>query len=351
MDIGSIREALGAHDGIRVSTIPTGVYSLDAMIGGGFPNGRCVSLVGKGGSGKSTLLYSYLDKVAEHGGVPILIDNDVSYTKERVLELGFEHLAEKVIVMEKSIAVESLFTDFKTILGTIARAPGFRFGAIAIDTFSNMPCNSEMESGTPGIGMHARFSSSFFRSALSYLSKFNITMIFVLHDKVRISTMPGFKGGYTYLAQNAIFANSFLELHMARTQMIKVGGSSTGFKVKAEVRKNKIAPPFREVSLDYFFSLGYDKARSLLDGLISVGLAKKAGAWYDVGGERMQVSTLRANPHLITLYEEQFYEAIKKSPREIIHIEEDEDILSQPESDDGVDYGFPVEAVSPELES
>ena len=343
MDVGSIREALGAHDGIRVSTVPTGVYTIDVMIGGGFPIGRCVSLVGKGGSGKSTLLMSYLNKVAEHGGIPVLVDNDVSYTKERALELGFEHLADKAIVMDRVLTVENLFTDFKSILSVIARIPNFRFGAIAIDTFSNMPCAGEMETGTPGIGMHARYSSSFFRSALSYLSKFNVTMIFVLHDKVKISTMPGFRGGYTYLAQNAIFANSFLELHMIKTQMIKVGGSSTGFKVKAEVRKNKIAPPFREVSLDYYFSLGYDKCKSLLDGMVAIGIAKKSGGWYDVQGERCQASMLRSHPEWFSTLEEHFYEALKQSPREIASVEEEDEILAPVEVEDN-EFGFPAEA-------
>jgi recombination protein RecA len=124
--------------------------------------------------------------------------------------------------------------------------------------------------------------------------------------------------------------------------MIKVGGSSTGFKIKAEVRKNKIAPPFRDVSLDYYFSLGYDKARSLLDGLVSIGLAKKTGGWYDIDGEKLNSSTLRSNPHLISLLEEKFYEAIKKSPREITLVEEgDEDILSSSDPEEESEFAFP----------
>lgn len=336
VDIGPIRTALGGVEGAPVVTIPTGVHSLDAILGGGFPLGRVVSLVGKGGAGKSSLLVKFLDKVSEYGGVPVLVDTDYSYTPERAIELGCPHLAEKAIVMH-NLKVDELFTDFKKILGVVARAPGYKFGAIAIDTFSNLPCSSELESGTPGIGVHARHSSLFFRNALSYLSSFNMTMIFVLHDKVKISTMPGVKSGYTYLAQNAIFANSFLELHLVRTQGIKVGGSTTGFKVKADVRKSKIAPPFRSVSLDYYFSIGYDRARSIMDGLIAVGIAKKSGAWYDIAGERMQVATLRNRPDLIDAYEEVFYAKLKGGGVIAAPTDEDEIDLEPASEEDVVD--------------
>jgi recombination protein RecA len=312
--IGSLRQALGALDSDQsIVPIPTGVHNLDSLIGGGFPNGRVISVIGKGGVGKSTLLYSYMNNVCKLGGIAALIDTDVSYTESRVRELGYDLLADQILLL-RDVPIDDFLNYFNKFLATIASAPNYKFGCLVIDTFSNMISKAEMNSGNPGVGIHARHSSLFFRNALSYMSKYNVTVVFICHEKNKIMTMPGFggRGGYGYIAQNAIYANSFLEVRMTRVQGIKQGASTVGFKVKADVKKNKIAPPFREVELDYFFHCGFDRASSLLAALIQAGIATKSGAWYDVRGERFQVKDLRSHPHLIETFEGILYESLSE---------------------------------------
>src|SRR2546426_10741350 len=40
--------------------VPTGIKGLDELLGGGFPDGRCILIVGSPGSGKTTFALQYL---------------------------------------------------------------------------------------------------------------------------------------------------------------------------------------------------------------------------------------------------------------------------------------------------
>lgn len=316
VEINALRQVLGGSCGItKIPTVPTRVHTLDLMIGGGIPVGRTTSIVGKGGTGKSTLMYSLLDSTIELGGVGILIDNEHNYTQERVVELGFLHLAENIIILP-DVTLEGLFHHFNHIVDILSKIPNFRFGFIVIDSWSTMLSEGEMSSGNPGVGVHARFASTFFRNAVDLMSRYNIGIIFVLQEKQKIMMMPGMGGkgpqaGYGYLAQNAIYANSFLEIRMIRTKGIKSGSSTVGMNVKAISRKNKLAPPFRELTLDYYFSAGYDRARTILEALVAIRIAKKSGGWYDVNGTKLQAGVLRQQPELMSQLEELVYKADK----------------------------------------
>jgi len=306
MDIISVRDTLGAAPIVSaIPTIPTGIHLVDDLLGGGIAVGRTVSIIGKGGSGKSTLLYGLLHNVIRMGGFAILIDPEHAYYDQRMHELGYSALSNKILLFN-TITVDSLFNQFQTIIDTVIKVPGYKFGVIVIDTFSDLPSEQEMSSGTPGIGIHARFASLFFRNALKIMAQTNMTVIFVCHEKTKISTFPGGgMAGYGYIAQNAIFANAFQEFRMIRTTQIKSGTNSVGFKVKVDVRKNKLAPPFRDVVLDYYYQFGYDRAKNILDGLILKGLASKKGGWYTLyNDEKFQLGSIRQNVELLNNLED-----------------------------------------------
>jgi recombination protein RecA len=53
------------------------------------------------------------------------------------------------------------------------------------------------------------------------------------------------------------------------------------------VRKNKVAPPFKEVHFDVMYGEGISKEGSLLDVGIEQGVVQKSGAWFAYGDERL----------------------------------------------------------------
>ena len=326
LDSGVLRQALGsAQEQEKITTIPTGVPQLDIQIGGGFTLGRPVSIFGKGGTGKSSLLYNFLDVVAKLGGVPLLLDSEYNYTVERARELGLVHLIEKLILFQ-DISLEGFYAQFMQILTALSKTPGYRFGALGIDSFSSLLSQAEIASGKPGVSIHARLASFFFRNSLSLLPKFNLTLIFVSQERTKIGSFQfASQSSPTYLSQASIYANAFQEFRMVRVGTIKSGGSSVGSKLRVKVTKNKIAPPFREIDLDYYFSIGYDKARAILDGLVSAGMASKTKGWYNVNGTKLQPGSLRGNPELMDTLETALYEVIQNTNLNDVEIP-DEDI-------------------------
>ncbi len=317
MDIVSIRGALGASKiSSVIPVIPTGIHAVDNLLGGGIAVGRTISIVGKGGSGKSTLLYGLLHNVVRMGGFAILIDPEYAYYDKRMHELGYSALSNQILLFN-TITVDSLFGQFQNVVDTVVKLPNYKFGVMVIDTFSDLPSEQEMNSGTPGIGIHARFASLFFRNALKTMAQTNMTVIFVCHEKTKISTFPGGgMAGYGYIAQNAIFANAFQEFRMIRTTQIKSGTNSVGFKVKVDVRKNKLAPPFRDVVVDYYYQFGYDRAKNIFDGLILKDLASKSGAWYTLyTGEKFQLGTVRQDVELLNSLENLLVNGVEQAPQ------------------------------------
>jgi recombination protein RecA len=60
-----------------------------------------------------------------------------------------------------------------------------------------------------------------------------------------------------------------------------------GNQTKVTVRKNKVAPPFKEVHFDIMYGEGISKEGSLLDIGIQHEVIQKSGAWFAYGDERL----------------------------------------------------------------
>lgn len=84
-----------------VETIPTGVPSLDAMLGGGFPKGRITAIAGAESNGKSTLAYTTIAELQRRdpNALAILIDSEGSYQPSHAKRLGVAN-PDNIIVIE-----------------------------------------------------------------------------------------------------------------------------------------------------------------------------------------------------------------------------------------------------------
>jgi len=68
--------------------------------------------------------------------------------------------------------------------------------------------------------------------------------------------------------------------------------------------KNKVAPPFRQAEFDLMYGEGISREGCIVDMAVECGVAKKSGAWYTYGEERLgqgreaAKQTLKENPDL-----------------------------------------------------
>src|SRR5438132_11570987 len=65
--------------------VPTGIKGLDELLGGGFPDGRCILIVGSPGSGKMTFSLQYLFHGAMLGetGLYVSLDEHPDHFKRK----------------------------------------------------------------------------------------------------------------------------------------------------------------------------------------------------------------------------------------------------------------------------
>ena len=95
-----------------------------------------------------------------------------------------------------------------------------------------------------------------------------------------------------------------LELRRQSTQ-IKEGENIIGSQVRIHCIKNKIAPPYRETTLDLIYGQGFDMFSDIIKVGVSSGIIDKSGSWYSYGdtklgqGEHNASKTLQNNPQIL----------------------------------------------------
>jgi KaiC/GvpD/RAD55 family RecA-like ATPase len=72
--------------------VPTGIKGLDELLGGGFPEGRCILLVGSPGAGKTTFALQYLYHGAMRGetGLYVTLDEPPDFIKRNVTSYNWD---------------------------------------------------------------------------------------------------------------------------------------------------------------------------------------------------------------------------------------------------------------------
>ncbi len=77
---------------ISLDRVPTGIKGLDELLGGGFPEGRCILLVGSPGAGKTTFAMQYLYHGAMRGetGLYVTLDEHPDLVKQNLVSYNWD---------------------------------------------------------------------------------------------------------------------------------------------------------------------------------------------------------------------------------------------------------------------
>jgi len=80
---------------------------------------------------------------------------------------------------------------------------------------------------------------------------------------------------------------SSIRMDIRRIQAIKDGGEITGNRTRVRVKKNKVAPPFRECEFDIMYNQGISREGDVLDLGVEMDVIEKRGSFYSYNGERL----------------------------------------------------------------
>lgn len=306
---GSIM-TLGEGGGdLNIGVIPTGALPLDAALGiGGVPRGRIIEIYGPESSGKTTLALQILAEAQALGGIVAFIDAEHALDPVYAARIGVD--IDEVLISQPDTGEQALeICDMLVRSGAI--------DCVIVDSVAALVPRAEIEGemGDTTVGLQARLMSQALRKLAGSLSKSNTTCIFINQLREKIGVMFG--NPETTTGGRALKFFSSVRIDIRRIDSIKQNGDVVGNRVRAKVVKNKVAPPFRQAEFDLMYGEGISREGCIVDMAVECGVAKKSGAWYTYGEQRLgqgreaAKETLRENPDLRDELERQVREAFE----------------------------------------
>lgn len=253
---------LGTVEEPRVSVIPTGSVGLDRALGsGGWARGRLSEMFGGDASTRASLALHAVAQVQALGGVASYID-----LRHR-LDLDF---ARRVGVRLPDLLVSQPETGEQALEICLHLV---RSGAVDLIVFDceEMLVRAELEpeeSGQPVEGGAARFLINALKQLCAAVSRSGTSLLFLDEQK-----------------RGAVGSNALKFYSSVRVELSTVDKSPETF-VRADVVKNKIAPPFRRAVIP-LNALGIDREAEVVDLSVELNLMEKQGSHFSLGGERI----------------------------------------------------------------
>lgn len=292
------RTKLSPAQSLKISVFSTGCHLFDTALGGGYPEGRMINIIGDKSSGKTLLAIegaaNFMQKHPVGGDTPhgeIRYNEaesafDVAYAEglglpvKNVLFAADHNLG----IEDASETIEGLFEYIQKIIELAKEDPRPRLLIVdSMDAFSDRAEKSrDIDAGSYGANK-AKKLSELFRREVTALEKANITFLIISQVRENIGVSFGKKTTRSGGKALDFYASQIIELaHIGRVKKTHKGQErATGVKVRAQVAKNKVGVPFREATYNILFGYGIDDTAASSDWLASVG--KDALPWEELG--------------------------------------------------------------------
>ena len=266
---------LGQASHLDVEIIPTGSLGLDIALGvGGIPRGRVSEIYGPEASGKTTLCQHIIAEAQKMGGVAAFIDVEHALDPSYAARCGVD--IDELYISQPDTGEQAL---------EIAEAL-IRSGAvdvIVVDSVAALVPRAEIEGdmGDAHMGRQARLMSQAMRKLSGAIKASNTALIFTNQLRMKIGVMFG--NPETTTGGRALKFYASVRLDLRRIQSIKSEGDVIGSRVRARVKKNKVAPPFRAAEFDLMYDRGISREGELLDLGMEHEVITRRGSYYYYG--------------------------------------------------------------------
>ena len=287
---------LGETTDLEIQAIPTGSVALDLALGiGGVPRGRVTEIYGPESSGKTTLTQHIISQAQKAGGVAAFID------VEHALDPGY---ARKCGVDVDNLYVSQPDTGEQALEIAEALVRSGAIDVIVVDSVAALVPRAEIEGemGDAHMGLQARLMSQALRKLSGAIKQSNAVMIFTNQLRLKIGVMFG--NPETTTGGLALKFYASVRLDIRNVQAIKENGKVIGNRTRVTVKKNKVAPPFKQAEFDIMYNEGISREGDILDVATEYGIVDKRGAFFSYGDVRLAQGRenakqfLRENPEL-----------------------------------------------------
>lgn len=254
-----------------VRTIHSGSLLLDCVLGGGWPIGRVVNVVGDRSSGKTLLAIEAAANFAKEGGDVRYLEAEAAFDEVFAQTLGFPVTAE---IVRDIRTIEGLFVDVQQFIK--ARKGVTRPCLYIVDSLDALSdeaeASREITEGSFGAAK-AKKLSEFFRRLAVDIDGSGITLMVISQIRDKIGVMFG----ETKTRSGGRALDFYCSIILWLSELGKIERTVRGMKraiginVKARTKKNKVALPFRECEMIIRFGYGIE------DQLSNIQFLKKAG--------------------------------------------------------------------------
>ena len=263
---------LGDAQNMVVESIPTGCLSLDICLGvGGVPRGRVIEIYGPESSGKTTLCLHIIAEAQKLGGVCAFVD------MEHALDPSYAH---KLGVDIDNLYISQPDTGEQALEIAEALIRSGTMHVVVIDSVAALVPRAEIEGemGDNHPGLQARLMSQALRKLSGVIKQTNTVTIFTNQIRHKIGIMFG--NPETTSGGNALKFYASVRLDIRSIQAIKTGGDVVGNRTRVKVKKNKVAPPFKECEFDIMYNQGISRSGDVIDLAVTMNIVDKRGAYF-----------------------------------------------------------------------
>lgn len=215
---------------------------IDEALGtGGLPRGRIVEILGQEASGKTTLTLHVIAQAQKQEIRCAFIDTEQALDRTRAELIGVDF--EKLAISQPDNGEQALdLLDFLVRSG--------EFGVIVIDSVAALTPKAEIEGdqADANIGVQARNMGKAMRKIVAPVNKKQILVIFTNQIRNSIGGF-GFGPKETTPGGNALKFYASVRIDMRRTGNNKSGERLLSTQHKVTIKKNKLAPPMKIVSV------------------------------------------------------------------------------------------------------
>jgi recombination protein RecA len=270
---------LGETSSLEIQSISTGALALDIALGvGGIPRGRVTEIYGPESAGKTTITQHIIAEAQKLGGVAAFIDVEHALDPSYAARCGVD--VENLYVSQPDTGEQAL-----EIAESLVRSGAI--DVVVIDSVAALVPRAEIEGemGDAHVGMQARLMSQALRKLSGAIKQSNTAMVFTNQLRQKIGVMFG--NPETTSGGMALKFYASVRLDVRRVQAIKEGGEVVGNRTRVTVKKNKVAPPFKQAEFDIMYNHGISREGSVLDVAVEQGIVEKRGAFFSFDDVRL----------------------------------------------------------------
>jgi recombination protein RecA len=289
---------LGQTPQTAIDVISTGSLLIDQAIGvGGFPCGRITEIYGPESSGKTTLALHVVAQAQKKGGTCAFIDAEHALDQAHVRKLGVN--IDDLIISQPDYGEQAL-----EIAEALVRSGAVDL--IVIDSVAALVPKAELEGdmGDAHVGLQARLMSQALRKLTPVVHKSKTVLIFINQVRQTIGGMP-YAPKETTTGGKALKFYASLRIEVRRVASLKKKEVIVGNRISVNIKKNKVAPPFKKVEVDLLFDQGISPELDLLDAAVHYGVIVQSGSWFSfedtkiAQGREQVIEYLKNNPEVM----------------------------------------------------